>query len=103
MEEVNVGSMSVVDVTVLQTELVQAQIQLVNAQERLITATYDVLQSMGSLMASVLRLNVVYYDPDAYYEEYKDAWIQFWQGEDMRYVREEPCAPLCKSWGYGSP
>lgn len=103
MEEMIVGAISVVDVTVLQTELIEAQIQLVNAQQRLITATYEVLQSMGSLMASVLKLNVTYYDPDAYYEEYKDAWIQFWQGEDMRYVKEEPCGPLCKSWGYGSP
>lgn len=95
-EEMNVGAVSVVDVTVLQTDLVQAQIHLVTAQERLITATYDVLQSMGSLMAATLKLNVQYYDPDEYYEEYKDEWIRFWNVEDMRYVRQEPCGPLCK-------
>jgi outer membrane protein len=96
MAEADVGAKSVVDVLVLQKDLVEAQIQLVTAQRDLVTTTYAVLQSMGSLMASTLKLNVRYYDPDAYYYEYKDAWIQFWQSEDWRYVRNEPCTPICK-------
>jgi len=96
MEEANVGAKTIVDVLVLQQDLIQAQVQLVNAQAALITTTYQVLQAMGSLMACNLKLNVKYYDPDCYYNEYKDAWIQFWQGEDLRYVKDEPCGPICK-------
>lgn len=96
MAEVDVGQMSVVDVVVIQRDLIQSQVQLVAAQQTLITTTYDVLRAMGSLMAATLKLNVQYYDPDAYYEQYKDEWIRFWNVEDMRYVREEPCGPLCK-------
>lgn len=97
--EVDVGEKSVIDVIVLQRDLIQAQIDLVRAQQTLITSSYAVLQAMGSLMASVLKLNVQYYDPDVYYEEYKDAWIKFWNLEDMRYVRFQPCTPLCKTPG----
>lgn len=96
MEESNVGLATIVDVLFLQKDLVQAQIALVNAEKTLVTATYSVLQAMGSLMACSLKLNVNYYDPDAYYNEYKDAWIQFWQGEDLRYVKDEPCGPICR-------
>ncbi len=93
--EADVGAKSVVEVLVIQRDLVQTQIDLVGAQETLVTTTYAVLQAMGSLMASTLKLNVRYYDPDCYYNEYKDAWIQFWQSEDWRYVRNEPCGPIC--------
>lgn len=93
--EADVGAKTIVDVLVLQKDLIQAQIELVTAQESLITTTYGVLQAMGSLMAATLKLNVKYYDPDCYYNEYKDAWIQFWQSEDWRYVKDEPCGPIC--------
>jgi outer membrane protein len=96
MEEVNVGAATIVDVLFLQKDLIQAQIALVNAEKNLITTTYAVLQAMGSLMACSLKLNVKYYDPDEYYNEYKNAWIQFWQGEDLRYVKDEPCGPICR-------
>ena len=43
---------------------------------------------MGRLTARDLSLKVKYYDPDAYYNEYRDAWIQFWQGKDLRYVKD---------------
>lgn len=95
MEEANVGLATIVDVLFVQKDLIAAQIALVNAEKNLITATYSVLQAMGSLMACSLKLNVNYYDPDVYYSEYKDAWIQFWQGEDLRYVKDEP-GPICK-------
>lgn len=89
MEEVNVGLATTVDVLFLEQDLIKAQINLVNAEKTLITASYTVLQAMGDLMACSLKLNVKYYDPDAYYNEYKNAWIQFWQGEDLRYVKDE--------------
>lgn len=94
--EAEVGEKTVVDVLVLQQELIQAQVALVSAQENVITTAYGVLQSMGSLMARTLHLNVPYYDPDAYYNEYKDAWIQWWQGQDWRYVQDEICGPICQ-------
>lgn len=87
-EEVNVGQKTVIDVIVIQQDLLNAQIQLAGAQRDLVNAGYQVFQAMGRLTARDLRLNVRYYDPDAYYNEYKNAWIQFWQGKDWRYVKD---------------
>lgn len=90
-----VGAISIVDVLTLQNDLITAQISLVGAQAAVINTSYGVLQAMGSLMAANLKLNVQYYDADAYYEEYRDAWIEFWQTKDWRYVRDEPCGNVC--------
>ena len=87
-EEVSVGTKTIIDVIQIEGQLIQAQIDLATAQRDLIIAGYRVLQAMGRLTARDLRLNVKYYDPDAYYNEYKDAWIQFWQGKDWRYVKD---------------
>lgn len=87
-EEVSVGTKTIIDVLQIEERLIDAQIQLATAQQTLIVAGYGVLQAMGRLTARDLRLNVKYYDPDAYYNEYKDAWIQFWQGKDWRYVKD---------------
>lgn len=89
VEEYNVGIKNIVDVFVERDKLASAQDNLANAQKALVDANYGVLQAMGRLTACDLKLNVKYYDPDAYYNEYKEAWIQFWQGEDLRYVKEE--------------
>jgi outer membrane protein len=89
LEEYNVGVKSIVDVIFLQQKLTDSQTNLARAREQLVLATYGVLQSMGRLTACELRLRVKYYDPDAYYNEYKDAWIKFWQDEDWRYVKDE--------------
>jgi len=86
-EEVNVGTKTVIDVLELQQKLIDAQVNLANSQKQLVDAGYAVLQAMGRLMARDMKLNVKYYDPDAYYNEYKDAWIQFWKGKDWRYVK----------------
>lgn len=88
LEEVSVGTKTMLDVEQLETNLVDAQINLANAQQTLIVSGYTVLQAMGRLTARDLRLKVKYYDPDAYYNEYKNAWIQFWQGKDLRYVKD---------------
>ncbi len=88
MEEVSVGTISVVDALELELQLITAQINLANGQQQLIVAGYQVLQAMGRLTARDMKLNVKYYDPDAYYNEYKNAWIQFWQGKDWRYVKD---------------
>ncbi len=87
-EEVSVGTKTIIDVLQIEERLITAQIQLATAQQALIVAGYQILQAMGRLTARDLRLNVKYYDPDAYYNEYKDAWIQFWQGKDWRYVKD---------------
>ena len=87
-EEVSVGTKTIIDVLQIEDRLIQAQIELATAQQTLIVAGYGVLKAMGRLTARDLRLNVKYYDPDAYYNEYKDAWIQFWQGKDLRYVKD---------------
>lgn len=89
VEEYNVGVKSMVDVFVERDKLTRTQIDLVNAEQELIVANYAVLQAMGRLTACDLKLKVKYYDPDAYYNEYKEAWIKFWQdaSDDMRYVK----------------
>lgn len=87
-EEVNVGTKTMLDVLELEQELITAQTNLADAQKNLIVTSYQVLQAMGRLMARDLKLKVKYYDPDKYYNEYKDAWIQFWQGKDLRYVKD---------------
>ncbi|MBY0500901.1 MAG: TolC family outer membrane protein [Alphaproteobacteria bacterium] len=87
-EEVNVGTKTVIDVLELEERLIEAQVELAQAQQTLITASYGLLAAMGRLTARDLKLNVKYYDPDKYYNEYKNAWIQFWQGKDLRYVRD---------------
>jgi outer membrane protein len=87
-EEVNVGQKTIIDVLELEQNLIEAQINLANAQQSLIVASYTLLSAMGRLTARDLKLNVKYYDPDKYYKEYKEAWIQFWQGDDLRYVRD---------------
>jgi outer membrane protein len=89
LEEVNVGTKTVIDVLVLQNDLISAQISLAQAQAGLVNASYQVLQAMGRLTARDLKLRVKYYDPDAYYNEYKNAWIQFWKGKDWSYVKDE--------------
>ena len=88
VEEVNVGQKTIIDVLFLQEDLIAAQINLADAQQKLVVTSYQVFVAMGRLTARDLRLNVKYYDPDAYYNEYKNAWIQFWQGKDLRYVRD---------------
>ncbi len=89
VEEYNVGIKNIVDVFVERDKLANAQDNLANAQKALVDANYGVLQAMGRLTACDLKLNVKYYDPDAYYTKYKEEWIQFWQGEDLRYVKEK--------------
>ncbi len=86
--EYDAGIKSIVDVFVERNKLTDAQIQLVSAEKTLIDANYGVLQAMGRLTACDLKLKVQYYNPNAYYDEYKDAWIQFWQGDDLRYVKD---------------
>lgn len=88
LEEYDAGTKTMLDVQQIEQNLIEAQIQLANAQQRLIVTAYQVLAAMGRLTARELKLNVKYYDPDAYYNEYKNAWIQFWQGEDLRYVKD---------------
>lgn len=87
-EEVNVGTKTVIDVLELEQRLIDAQVQLATAQQTLVVSSYNLLAAMGRLTARDLKLNVKYYDPDKYYKEYKEAWIQFWQGDDLRYVRD---------------
>jgi len=89
LEEVTVGTKTVVDVSVMENDLISAQVSLAEAQSALVNASYEVLQSMGRLTARDLKLRVKYYDPDVYYNEYKNAWIQFWKGKDWRYVKDE--------------
>ncbi len=88
VEELNVGTKSFVDVRELEQNLIDEQVRLVQAQQTLITASYGLISTMGRLTARDLSLKVKYYDPDAYYREYQDAWIQFWEGKDLRYVKD---------------
>ncbi len=88
LEEYEAGTKTMLDVQQIEQNLIDAEIQLATSQQELILAAYGVLSAMGRLTAREMKLDVKYYDPDAYYNEYKNAWIQFWQGKDLRYVKD---------------
>lgn len=88
VEEASVGLKSVIDVLLQQQRLVDAQVKLAEFQKSLVDANYQLLAAMGLMTACEMKLNVKTYDPDTYYNEYQNAWIQFWQGEDLRYVKD---------------
>lgn len=88
LEEYDAGTKTMLDVQQIEQNLIDAQLQLADSQQRLILAAYQVLATMGRLTAREMKLKVKYYDPDAYYNEYKNAWIQFWEGKDWRYVKD---------------
>lgn len=72
-EEATLGARTTLDVLNAEQELLDARANLVSAQVDEITASYNVLASMGLLTAEHLNLGVQIYDPTAYYNLVKDS------------------------------
>ncbi|WP_111732055.1 TolC family outer membrane protein [Roseovarius amoyensis] len=72
-EEAKLGARTTLDVLDAEQDLLDAQAGLIDAETALYVAAYTVLETIGELTASDLRLNVQIYDPAAYYNLVKDA------------------------------
>ena len=71
-EEATLGARTTLDVLDAEQDLLDAETNRISAQADQYIAAYSVLESMGLLTASRLRLPVQQYDPTAYYNLVKD-------------------------------
>ncbi|MEB3701406.1 TolC family outer membrane protein [Candidatus Bealeia paramacronuclearis] len=88
-EEATVGVKTVLDVLEQEKRYIDTQVSLIQAEQALMVASYQVLQAQGQLTAQELVLNVKPYNPEKHYDDVKWAAIQFWEGEDERYVKDK--------------
>lgn len=72
-EEASLGSRTTLDVLNAEQELLDAEANRITAQSNQYLAVYSLLASMGLLTADHLKLGVVSYDPEAYYNAVKSA------------------------------
>jgi outer membrane protein len=73
-EEAKVGQRTTLDVLNAQQELLNARVTLIRAQRDRVVASYAVLQAVGRLSASRLKLNVAQYRPETHYKQVRDKW-----------------------------
>lgn len=76
-EEASVGTRTVLDILDAEEELVNAQVSLVIAQKDVAISQFQLLQSMGSLNAKTLELDVPYYSYVALMEDLDNNWMLF--------------------------
>lgn len=74
-EEARVGQRTTLDVLNAQQALVNARVALVTAQRDRVVASYSVLNSIGRLSPSVLKLATNVYDPSVHYHQVRDSWF----------------------------
>jgi len=72
--EAQVGERTVLDILDAEQELFESQIRLVTAERDAVVASYALQATLGRLTADDLRLPVVIYDVEEYYDEARDAW-----------------------------
>ena len=75
-EEASLGARTTLDVLNAEQELLDAEDARLTAGANQYLAVYQVLFSMGLLTADHLRLGIVTYDPEAYYNAVKDAPVR---------------------------
>lgn len=68
-EEARVGQRTTLDVLNAQQELLNARVNLITAQRDRIVAAYSVVQAMGRLTPTQLRLATAEYDPREHYDQ----------------------------------
>jgi outer membrane protein len=73
-EEAKAGQRTTLDVLNAQQALVNARVALVTAQHDRVVASYAVLNAVGRLAPSVLKLNTTVYDPMVHYQQVRDNW-----------------------------
>lgn len=74
-EEARVGQRTTLDVLNAQQALVNARVALVTAQHDRVVASYSVLNSIGRLSPTVLKLATNVYDPSVHYHQVRDSWF----------------------------
>ncbi len=74
-EEARVGQRTTLDVLNAQQALVNARVNLVTAQHDRVVASYNVLNAIGRLSPSVMKLATTVYDPSVHYHQIRDSWF----------------------------
>jgi outer membrane protein len=74
-EEARAGQRTTLDVLNAQQALVNARNSLVIAQHDRVVASYAVLNAVGRLSPTVLKLSTTIYDPSVHYHQVRDSWI----------------------------
>ena len=74
-EEARVGQRTTLDVLNAQQALVNARVTLVTAQRDRVVASYNLLNAVGILSPSTLRLATPVYDPRIHYYQIRDSWF----------------------------
>lgn len=74
-EEARVGQRTTLDVLNAQQALVNARVALVTAQHDRVVASYSVLNAIGRLSPSVLKLATNVYDASVHYHQVRDSWF----------------------------
>lgn len=74
-QEARIGARTVLDVLDAEQELFEAEVAATAAEREALVAAYRVKAGMGLLTAAALDLDVVAYDPLAYYRAVRRAWI----------------------------
>lgn len=72
-EEADLGSRTTLEVLTFEQDLLDAQAARISAESDQYLAVYNLLAAMGLLTAEHLRLGIVTYDPEAYYNAVKGA------------------------------
>ena len=73
-QEAKVGSRTVLDVLDAEQELMDARVSLIRARRNITVASMELRQSIGTLIASKMKLDVKLYDPKKYYIRSRDRW-----------------------------
>lgn len=73
-QEAQVGSRTVLDVLDAEQELMDARVSLIRARRNTTVASMELRQSVGTLIASKLKLGVELYHPEKYYNRTRDRW-----------------------------
>lgn len=74
-QEARLGERTTLDVLNAQQELVNARVALVTAQHDRVVASYTLLAAVGGLSMQHLAPLVTAYDPQAHYQQVRDAWF----------------------------
>ncbi len=89
-EEATLGARTTLDVLNAEQELLDARSSAISARYDQYSAIYSLLSSIGLLTADHLKLGIVTYDPDAYYNAVQDApnRVVSPQGEKLDHILE---------------
>jgi outer membrane protein len=74
-EEAKAGQRTTLDVLNAQQALVNARVALVTAQHDRVVASYAVLNAVGRLSPTVMKLNTNVYDPSVHYHQVRASWV----------------------------